>query len=230
MTRRPILTLSGVEKAYPIGEEEQLVLKGVDFTLYEGEFVAVLGPSGSGKSTLMNILGCLDMPTRGRYTLMGQEVSSLSERELARLRNREIGFVFQSFYLLPRLTALENVERPLTYAGVGRRQRREIAQGLLSRMGLENRMAHYPRQLSGGQQQRVAIARALSCRPSLLLADEPTGALDQHTGLQVMELFHDLHREGNTIVMITHNQDLAKTAQRVVGILDGRLSSGEALS
>ncbi|QWT56262.1 ABC transporter ATP-binding protein [Christensenella sp. MSJ-20] len=225
-----MLTLSGVEKAYPIGEEEQLVLKGVDFTLYEGEFVAVLGPSGSGKSTLMNILGCLDMPTRGRYTLMGQEVSSLSERELARLRNREIGFVFQSFYLLPRLTALENVELPLTYAGVGRRQRREIAQGLLSRMGLENRMAHYPRQLSGGQQQRVAIARALSCRPSLLLADEPTGALDQHTGLQVMELFHDLHREGNTIVMITHNQDLAKTAQRVVNILDGRLSSGEALS
>ena len=198
--------------------------------LERSPIVLLSGPSGSGKSTLMNILGCLDMPTRGRYTLMGQEVSSLSERELARLRNREIGFVFQSFYLLPRLTALENVELPLTYAGVGRRQRREIAQGLLSRMGLENRMAHYPRQLSGGQQQRVAIARALSCRPSLLLADEPTGALDQHTGLQVMELFHDLHREGNTIVMITHNQDLAKTAQRVVGILDGRLSSGEALS
>ena len=192
----------------------------------EGEFLSVLGPSGSGKSTLMNIIGCLDTPTSGEYILHGRRVDDLEPDELARIRNREIGFIFQSFQLLPRQDALSNVELPLVYAGMPRQQRRERAAEMLRRVGLENKMDHLPNQLSGGQQQRVAIARALATNPTILLADEPTGALDQKTGHQVMDLFHELHDEGRTIIMITHDRHIAQNASRLVRILDGVLSEG----
>ena len=186
----------------------------------------MLGPSGSGKSTLMNLIGCLDTPTSGEYVLRGRLVSDLDQRELARIRSHEIGFIFQSFQLLPRLDALRNVELPLIYAGVPPRERVRRAQEMLERVGLSNRMHHYARQLSGGQQQRVAIARALAGNPSLLLADEPTGALDQETGRQVMALFSDLYREGRTIIMITHDAHIASYAHRTVSVLDGVLREG----
>ena len=199
---------------------------GIDLTIQEGEFLSVLGPSGSGKSTLMNIIGCLDTPTSGEYILHGRRVDDLEPDELARIRNREIGFIFQSFQLLPRQDALSNVELPLVYAGMPRQQRRERAAEMLRRVGLENKMDHLPNQLSGGQQQRVAIARALATNPTILLADEPTGALDQKTGHQVMDLFHELHDEGRTIIMITHDRHIAQNASRLVRILDGVLSEG----
>ena len=218
--------MTGITKSYWMGDEWSPVLRGIDLTIQEGEFLSVLGPSGSGKSTLMNIIGCLDTPTGGEYILHGRRVDDLEPDELARIRNREIGFIFQSFQLLPRQDALSNVELPLVYAGMPRQQRRERAAEMLRRVGLENKMDHLPNQLSGGQQQRVAIARALATNPTILLADEPTGALDQKTGHQVMDLFHELHDEGRTIIMITHDRHIAQNASRLVRILDGVLSEG----
>ena len=218
--------MTGITKSYWMGDEWSPVLRGIDLTIQEGEFLSVLGPSGSGKSTLMNIIGCLDTPTSGEYILHGRRVDDLAPDELARIRNQEIGFIFQSFQLLPRQDALSNVELPLIYAGMPRQQRRERAAEMLRRVGLENKMDHLPNQLSGGQQQRVAIARALATNPTILLADEPTGALDQKTGHQVMDLFHELHDEGRTIIMITHDRHIAQNASRLVRILDGVLSEG----
>ena len=218
--------MTGITKSYWRGDEWSPVLRGIDLTIQEGEFLSVLGPSGSGKSTLMNIIGCLDTPTSGEYILHGRRVDDLEPDELARIRNREIGFIFQSFQLLPRQDALSNVELPLVYAGMPRQQRRERAAEMLRRVGLENKMDHLPNQLSGGQQQRVAIARALAVNPSILLADEPTGALDQKTGRQVMQLFQELSDEGRTIVMITHDMNIAAHARRVVHIIDGELTEG----
>ncbi len=223
-----ILSMRQIVKQYPMGDEIQTVLKGIDMDVKQGEFVAVLGPSGSGKSTLMNIIGCLDTPTSGTYVLSGRDVGGLNEDELAQVRSKEIGFIFQSFQLLPRQTAVENVELPLIYSGVHERERRERAKQMLERVGLADKMDHYPNQLSGGQQQRVAIARALANHPAILLADEPTGALDQQTGRQVMSLFHDLNEEGNTIIMITHDIGIARHAQRIVRLLDGVLTEGVA--
>lgn len=221
-----LLEMTDIVKCYTIGEEEQVVLNHVDFTVSRGEFVSILGPSGSGKSTMMNIIGCLDVPTSGKYVLNGKEIADLDQVELARIRNKEIGFIFQSFQLLKRNTVLENVELPLIYAKLSRRERRERATAMLERMGLGNKMDFYPNQLSGGQQQRVAISRAVVTQPSILLADEPTGALDQKTGAQVMELFHELNEEGRTIIMITHDRHIAEHAGRIVKILDGVLSEG----
>ncbi|MBR3273901.1 MAG: ABC transporter ATP-binding protein [Clostridia bacterium] len=215
-----------INKFYRMGEEQAHILKDIDLTLERGEYLSVLGPSGSGKSTLMNIIGCLDVANSGRYVLDGQEIDALGEGELARIRSREIGFIFQNSQLLPRLTAQKNVELPLIYAGVPPRERRRRAREMLERVGLSDRMGHTPNQLSGGQQQRVAIARALVGNPTLLLADEPTGALDQKTGRQVMGLFRELNDEGRTIIMITHDMNIAKYARRVVHIIDGVLTEG----
>ena len=222
----PFFRMEKINKFYQMGEEQAHILKDIDLTIEKGEYLSVLGPSGSGKSTLMNIIGCLDVATSGRYTLHGRLVDELTEAELARLRSEEIGFVFQNSQLLPRLTAQKNVELPLIYAGVGPKERRRRARDLLDRVGLSDRMNHYPNQLSGGQQQRVAIARALANNPTLLLADEPTGALDQKTGRQVMTLFRELNGEGRTIIMITHDMNIAKNARRVVHIIDGELTEG----
>ncbi|MEE3487624.1 MAG: ABC transporter ATP-binding protein [Bulleidia sp.] len=222
-----ILDMHGIEKDYVMGEEISHVLKGIDLQVHKGEFLAVLGPSGSGKSTLMNIIGCLDTPTRGEYILDGRRIADMNETELARIRSAEIGFVFQSFYLLQRETALQNVELPLIYAGKSDKECRSIAEEMLKRVGLEDKMDHYPNQLSGGQQQRVALARAIANNPSILLADEPTGALDQKTGEQVMGIFHDLNEEGRTIIMITHDRKIAGHAKRIVRILDGEISEGD---
>ena len=218
--------MTDIVKTYHMGDEEQTVLKHVNLTIDEGEFLSVLGPSGSGKSTLMNIIGCLDTPTSGEYVLRGRTIRDLDESQLAAIRGREIGFIFQSFQLLPRLDALRNVELPLIYAGVPQRERTRRAEEMLERVGLKNRMHHYAKQLSGGQQQRVAIARALAGNPTLLLADEPTGALDQETGKQVMALFGELNKEGRTIIMITHDAHIAAYAHRTVNVLDGVLSEG----
>lgn len=223
-----ILSMHGIVKKYRMGDEEHTVLRGIDLEVCQGEFVAILGPSGSGKSTLMNIIGCLDTATSGAYVLHGRDVQGLSENELALVRSREIGFVFQSFQLLKRQDALQNVELPLIYAGMNARERSARARQMLQRVGLHDKMHHFPNQLSGGQQQRVAIARALANNPTLLLADEPTGALDQQTGKQVMGLFHDLNEEGHTIIMITHDIAIARQARRIVRILDGALSEGVA--
>ena len=219
-------SMRGIVKQYRMGDELQTILKGIDLDIDEGEFLSVLGPSGSGKSTLMNIIGCLDTPTSGTYILHGRTIRDLDEKELARIRCREIGFIFQQFQLLPRLDAMGNVELPLIYAGVSPRERRRHAEEMLVRVGLQDKMHHNRNQLSGGQQQRVAIARALATNPTILLADEPTGALDQTTGEQVMELFEALHDEGRTIVMITHDLKIARHGSRIVNILDGVLSEG----
>ena len=219
-------SMRGIVKQYRMGDELQTILKGIDLDIDEGEFLSVLGPSGSGKSTLMNIIGCLDTPTSGTYILHGRTIRDLDEKELARIRCREIGFIFQQFQLLPRLDAMGNVELPLIYAGVPPRERRRRAEEMLVRVGLQDKMHHNRNQLSGGQQQRVAIARALATNPTILLADEPTGALDQTTGEQVMELFEALHDEGRTIVMITHDLKIARHGSRIVNILDGVLSDG----
>lgn len=220
--------MTDIVKTYRVGDEPLNALKGVSLRAEPGEHLSILGPSGSGKSTLMNIIGCLDTPTSGEYVLHGSTVSSLSEVELARLRRQQIGFIFQNSQLLPRLTALKNVELPLIYAGVPPRERRSRAQAMLERVGLSDRMAHYPNQLSGGQQQRVAIARALVTNPSILLADEPTGALDQNNGRQVMELFGALNAEGRTVIVITHDLNIARYARRTVHIIDGELTEGAA--
>ncbi len=223
---RDFFSMRGIVKQYQMGEEISTVLKGIDLDIQEGEFLSILGPSGSGKSTLMNIIGCLDTPTSGTYTLHGRVIRDLNQKQLARIRSREIGFIFQQFQLLPRLNALKNVELPLVYAGVSQKERTRRAKEMLTRVGLKDRMEHFPNQLSGGQQQRVAIARALATNPTLLLADEPTGALDQATGEQVMGLFRELHDEGRTIIMITHDLKIAQHASRIVSILDGELSEG----
>ena len=219
-------SMRGIVKQYQMGDEVQTILKGIDLDIEEGEFLSVLGPSGSGKSTLMNIIGCLDTPTSGTYTLHGRIIRDLDQKQLARIRSREIGFIFQQFQLLPRLDAMKNVELPLIYAGVPPKERMRRAEEMLVRVGLKDKMHHNRNQLSGGQQQRVAIARALATNPTLLLADEPTGALDQSTGAQVMELFEELHEEGRTIIMITHDLKIARHGSRIVSILDGNLSEG----
>lgn len=221
-----ILKMADLVKIYHLGGEELIALNKVNVTINKGEFVSILGPSGSGKSTLMNIIGCLDTPTSGNYTLAGQKVANLNEKELARIRNKEIGFIFQSFQLLPRLTALQNVELPLVYAGVPDNERRKKAKEILERVGLGDKLPNLPTQLSGGQQQRVAIARSVVTEPSILLADEPTGALDQKTGAQIMKLFSELNEEGRTIVMITHDKHIASYGSRVLSIIDGRISEG----
>ena len=218
--------MRGIDKDYIMGGETVHILKKINLSIDEGEYLSVLGPSGSGKSTLMNIIGCLDTPTAGEYTLRGREVEELDERELAGLRSREIGFIFQNSQLLPRLNARKNVELPLIYAGVPPRERRRRAEAMLERVGLGDRMDHLPTQLSGGQQQRVAIARALVGNPSILLADEPTGALDQKTGAQIMQLFQELNDEHRTIIMITHDMNIAANARRIVRIIDGEITEG----
>jgi len=216
--------MTDIDKIYPLEGEDVHALKKVSLTLEEGEYLSVLGPSGSGKSTLMNIIGCLDTPTSGEYILQGREVEDLDELELAELRNREIGFIFQNSQLLPRLSARKNVELPLIYGGIRPKERRERAEAMLERVGLSDRMDHMPNQLSGGQQQRVAIARAMVGNPSILLADEPTGALDQKTGAQIMELFQELNDEHRTVIMITHDLKIASRARRIVHIIDGELT------
>ena len=226
-TGTEILRMKGITKEYVMGEEISHVLKGIDLSVREGEFLAILGPSGSGKSTLMNMIGCLDTPTSGEYYLNGKRIADQSEASLAHIRSKEIGFIFQSFYLLQRQTAFQNVELPLIYANMPDRERKRRVREVLAKVGLADKMDHYPNQLSGGQQQRVAIARAVANNPTILLADEPTGALDQGTGRQVMELFHSLNDEGRTIIMITHDRKIAEHADRIVSILDGNISEGD---
>jgi putative ABC transport system ATP-binding protein len=219
----PIIRLENVSRVYDTGKVQVPALLDVDLEVADGEFLAIVGPSGSGKSTMMNILGCLDRPTSGRYILDSNPVDELDDDGLAYLRSRSIGFVFQSYNLLPRTSALENVAAPLLYQGVGRKERLRRAQAALERLGLADRVGHVPSELSGGQQQRVGIARALVTEPALLLADEPTGNLDSHSGAEVLELFKDLHSLGRTIVLITHDLDVAQAADRAVHLRDGRL-------
>lgn len=223
MSRQAVIHIENMSKAYRMGGEEMLSLNEVSLSVYTGEMMAIIGPSGSGKSTLMNMMGCLDTPTSGTYRLDGQEVSKLSGNQLADIRNRKIGFIFQSFYLLPALTAMENVELPLIYRGMPAKKRHELAVQALTQVGLESKLNFLPRQLSGGQQQRVAIARALVGEPPVILADEPTGALDTKTGLEVLAMMKDLNRKGHTIVLITHDPDVAEEAGSVVRIQDGRI-------
>ncbi len=222
-----ILSMRGINKSYPLGEGSVQVLFDVNFDVRKKEFVSILGPSGSGKSTLMNIIGCLDTATSGSYVLNGQDIGSLKDRQLAKVRNSDIGFVFQQFQLLNRMTALDNVVLPLIYAKVPSKERRARATVLLNKVGLGDKMMNKPKQLSGGQQQRVAIARAMVTDPAIILADEPTGALDQKTGAQIMDLFEQLNKEGKTIIMITHDPKIARRAKRIVHILDGRLYTEE---
>jgi putative ABC transport system ATP-binding protein len=223
-----IICTDNLWKTYDMGSEQQVhALRGVNLQIQRNEYVAIMGPSGSGKSTLMNLIGCLDSPSEGKYWLNGQLVSELDDDELARIRNKEIGFVFQTFNLLPRATALHNVELPLIYAGTPAEERIERAKGSLRAVGMEARMNHKPNELSGGQRQRVAIARALVNRPSIILADEPTGNLDSQTGNEIMALFDRLHGEGNTIVLVTHENDIAEYAHRVIHIRDGVVSRDE---
>lgn len=219
-----ILNMRNICKSYYMGQDEVEILHNIHFTVNSGEFVSILGPSGSGKSTMMNIIGCLDVPTSGEYILSSNNINDLNEVDLAKIRNKEIGFVFQSFQLLPRLTALQNVELPLIYTGVSSGERKKRAKAILGRVGLADKTRNLPSQLSGGEQQRVAIARAMVTEPTILLADEPTGALDQKNGAQVMKLFEEINNEGRTIIMITHDIHIAKHAKRIVNILDGYLS------
>lgn len=222
-----ILDMKQIVKEYQVGGEVSRVLKGIDLQVKQGEFLAVLGPSGSGKSTLMNIIGCLDVPTSGEYRLHGRLIGQEDERALAVVRNKEIGFIFQSFFLMQRQTALENVKMPLIYANMSEKEQTRRAYEMLEKVGLGDKIDYYPNQLSGGQQQRVAIARAMSNNPTILLADEPTGALDQKTGKAVMDLFHEINEEGRTIIMITHDAKIASHASRIVRILDGEIGEGE---
>ena len=224
-----ILEMHGICKDYPMGKSVSHILKDVELCVSEGDYLAIMGPSGSGKTTLMNLIGCLDVPTSGTYLLDGKDIGKCSSNELADIRNKEIGFVFQTFHLLPKLTALDNVALPLLYGGIEKNTRREMAARALETVGLGEKTGSYPDQLSGGQCQRVAIARAIVGKPRLLLADEPTGALDSATGLQIMELFRQLHESGSTIIMITHDQKVANHADSISYICDGRLSGGEGI-
>jgi putative ABC transport system ATP-binding protein len=220
-----LIRLEGITREYQMGAERVLALRGVDLVIGRNEYVAIMGPSGSGKSTMMNMLGCLDTPTAGNYWLNGHEVSRMTDDALARVRNREIGFVFQTFNLLPRASALANVELPLVYAGVSGKERRRRASAALTRVGLGDRMHHKPNELSGGQRQRVAIARALVNEPSILLADEPTGNLDSATSEEIMRVFGSLHAQGQTVVIVTHEADIARHAHRVVVLRDGKVDT-----
>jgi len=225
-----VIRTEGLTKVYEMGAEQVHALSGVDVDIRKGEYVAIMGPSGSGKSTLMNLIGCLDSPSAGRYWLAGRLVSDLDDDELASIRNKEIGFVFQTFNLLPRATALHNVELPLIYNGTPAEERVERAKQALERVDLIPRMHHKPNELSGGQRQRVAIARALVNNPSIVLADEPTGNLDSKTGEEIMALFENLHRQGNTIILVTHEMDIAQHAHRVIFIRDGKIFSDEKVA
>jgi putative ABC transport system ATP-binding protein len=225
MESRPLIDLSNITRIYQMGTQTVRALAGVDLSVRANEYVAIMGPSGSGKSTLMNIIGCLDTPSSGTYILNGTDVSSMSDDDLARVRNREIGFVFQTFNLLPRVSCLQNVELPLVYAGIRKSQRRERAAEALRRVGLGDRMDHKPNELSGGQRQRVAVARALVNNPSILLADEPTGNLDSRTGEEIMQLFEALYRRGNTLLVVTHEEEVAQHARRIVRLKDGVIES-----
>ena len=222
-----LISMRDIWKTYQMGTEQLHALQGVSFDVQRGEYVAIIGPSGSGKSTLMNLIGCLDTPSRGRYWINGKLVSDMEDDELARIRNKEIGFVFQTFNLLARATALHNVELPLIYAGIGSSARHEQAKRALVSVELADRMTHRPNELSGGQRQRVAIARALVNTPSLLLADEPTGALDSHTSVEIMNLFEKLHAAGNTIILVTHEHDIAARAHRIIHLRDGQIEKAE---
>lgn len=222
-----VISLRGIKKRFVVGNVVVEALRGVDLSIGRNEYVAIMGPSGSGKSTLMNILGCLDTPTSGTYVLNGSDVSQQTDDELADIRNREIGFVFQTFNLMPRYTALENVMLPLVYAGVSRAERAERAERALCSVGLENRMEHKPNEMSGGQRQRVAVARALVNSPSIILADEPTGNLDTQTSIDIMRLFEDIYRQGNTIIVVTHEEDIARHARRIVRLRDGLIETDE---
>lgn len=220
-----LISLEGIQRLYSMGDEIIYALRGIDLQIKRNEYVALMGPSGSGKSTLMNLIGCLDSPSSGSYWLNGQDVAGLSDNRLAQIRNREIGFVFQTFNLLPRLTALDNVALPLVYAGVSEQERRERAHEVLRQVGLQDRVGHRPNELSGGQRQRVALARALVNKPSLILADEPTGNLDSKTSVEIMQMFANIHALGNTIVLVTHEEDIARHAHRMVRLKDGSIES-----
>ncbi len=220
----PLISVRDIKKTYIMGKTVVHALRSITLDIEPNEYIALMGPSGSGKSTLMNILGCLDTPTSGTYLLKGRDVSHLDDDELAHIRNHEIGFVFQTFNLLPRLTALENVALPLVYAGVSRAEREQRAAEVLEAVGLKERMTHKPNELSGGQRQRVAVARALINKPSIILADEPTGNLDSQTSVEIMELFNQIHRSGNTVILVTHEPDIAEHAERIVYLKDGLIA------
>ncbi len=220
-----LIEIRDMYKIYNPGENEVRAIDGVNLTIEHGEFVAIIGQSGSGKSTLMNMLGLLDVPTSGKYLLDGQDVEGLQDDELSEIRNKEIGFIFQGFNLITSLTAVENVELPLVYRGMKKEERNKLAIEALNRVGLSHRLDHLPKQMSGGQQQRVAIARAVAARPPIILADEPTGNLDSHSGVEVMKILHELHEEGRTVILITHDNDIANEAQRVIRIQDGQIVS-----
>jgi len=220
-----IIEIKNITRDFPLGNEIVHVLKGIDLNINKGEYVALMGPSGSGKSTLMNLLGCLDTPTGGTYILNGKQVSEMEDEELAEIRNKEIGFVFQTFNLMPRTTALDNVALPMVYAGYSKSERNERATEVLTQVGLSDRMDHKPNQLSGGQRQRVAVARALVNKPSIILADEPTGNLDSKTSLEIMTLFDDIHANGNTVILVTHEEDVAQHAHRIIRLRDGVVES-----
>ncbi|HTG65351.1 MAG TPA: ABC transporter ATP-binding protein [Flavobacterium sp.] len=222
---KPLIKISNIKRDFVLGNEIVYVLKGIDLEIKKGEYVALMGPSGSGKSTLMNLLGCLDTPTSGSYILNGKDVSKMKDDELAEIRNKEIGFVFQTFNLLPRTTALDNVALPMIYAGYPKPERNKRATEVLKQVNLADRMDHQPNQLSGGQRQRVAVARALVNKPSIILADEPTGNLDSKTSVEIMKLFGDIHAQGNTVILVTHEEEIAAYAHRIIRLRDGLIES-----